>query len=262
MPLVTRAGDRGQLFRQATEPGGWLNGDMWVDTDNSNVAVNRSGTAQRIAPGTTAAGDVLFSNGVNTITSLAIGTAAQALVVNSGATAPEWGTITQLWSVLGDYEATEAEASHNFSFTAVDFDDDSKLVLVIDMQATAQLALLLRINEQTGSSYHFDGSRITGGAETLIDGSADSSFTIGSTSVINSADRNIGIIIDIQLAKGGVNDYPLIHSRGEFGNLAGTENVSGALIVNSTNIVDIDILTSTSTWKVGTRATLYKVARA
>ena len=51
MPLVTRTSQQGNLFRQAVEPPNWLNGDMWVDTDNAKVAVNRSGTAQRIAPG-------------------------------------------------------------------------------------------------------------------------------------------------------------------------------------------------------------------
>ena len=68
-----------------------------------------------------------------------------------------------LWTVLGDYEATVAEASHNFNFTAVDFDDDSELVLVMDISVTAALALLLRINSITTTNYFCDGRRIQAG---------------------------------------------------------------------------------------------------
>ncbi len=45
MPLVTRSNFNGNLFRQATEPSGWANGDLWVDTDDGTLYVNVSGTA-------------------------------------------------------------------------------------------------------------------------------------------------------------------------------------------------------------------------
>lgn len=41
-----------------------------------------------------AAGDLLYGTGSDAATRLSIGTAGQVLKVNSGATAPEWGTIT------------------------------------------------------------------------------------------------------------------------------------------------------------------------
>ena len=41
-----------------------------------------------------AAGDLLYGTGSDAVTRLGIGTAGQVLKVNSGATAPEWGTIT------------------------------------------------------------------------------------------------------------------------------------------------------------------------
>ena len=45
MPLVTRQANQGNLYRQADEPADWLNGDLWVDTDDGKVYVNISGTA-------------------------------------------------------------------------------------------------------------------------------------------------------------------------------------------------------------------------
>ncbi|MEE9215743.1 MAG: hypothetical protein V3U54_13390 [Thermodesulfobacteriota bacterium] len=71
MPLVTRQANQGRLFVQATEPADWLNGDLWVDTDNSNVFVNNSGTAVSIGVGT-------------------LGAATEVLTVNAGADEVEW----------------------------------------------------------------------------------------------------------------------------------------------------------------------------
>ena len=45
MPLVTRTAVSGNVYRQATEPSDWLNGDLWIDTDNGQAYVNVNGTA-------------------------------------------------------------------------------------------------------------------------------------------------------------------------------------------------------------------------
>ena len=52
------------------------------------MAVARGGTG--ISSYT--AGDVVYASGTTTLTKIAKGTAGQALVMNSGATAPEWGS--------------------------------------------------------------------------------------------------------------------------------------------------------------------------
>lgn len=51
MPLVTRTTQQGNLFRTATEPPNWQNGDLWVDTDDGKVYVNVSGTATELGSG-------------------------------------------------------------------------------------------------------------------------------------------------------------------------------------------------------------------
>jgi hypothetical protein len=64
----------------------------------STVPIASGGTGQTTATAafdalapTTTAGDVIYFNGTDNVR-LGIGTAGQALVVNSGATAPEWGS--------------------------------------------------------------------------------------------------------------------------------------------------------------------------
>jgi len=52
--------NQGNVFVQATEPTStWLNGDIWVDTDNGDLFVNFSGTANRKA----SLGDVIALGG-------------------------------------------------------------------------------------------------------------------------------------------------------------------------------------------------------
>ncbi len=45
MPLVTRNTEQGNLFKTASEPAGWQDGDLWSDTTANLVKVNVSGTA-------------------------------------------------------------------------------------------------------------------------------------------------------------------------------------------------------------------------
>lgn len=57
---------------------------------NPTVAV--SGNLSSLAGVSLAAGDVLYATGASTLVRLGIGTAGQVLRVNTGATAPEWGS--------------------------------------------------------------------------------------------------------------------------------------------------------------------------
>ena len=80
----------------------YYNGTDYVKISSINnagvVPITSGGTGQTtktaafdaLAP-TTTAGDTMYFNGTDVVR-LGIGTAGQALVVNSGATAPEWGT--------------------------------------------------------------------------------------------------------------------------------------------------------------------------
>ena len=59
-----------------------------------NNYLGASGSIEETAPAkVTTAGDIVYGTGANAIARLAVGTANQVLVVNSGATAPEWGSV-------------------------------------------------------------------------------------------------------------------------------------------------------------------------
>ena len=80
----------------------YYNGTDYVKVSStvpvSTVPISSGGTGQTTATAafdalapTTTAGDTMYFNGTDVVR-LGIGTAGQALVVNSGATAPEWGS--------------------------------------------------------------------------------------------------------------------------------------------------------------------------
>jgi len=167
-----------------------------------------------------------------------------------------------LWEVLGDYEAGIAEASHVFSFTAVDFDDDSKIVVVIDGTPTDALALQMRINTLATTVYFSDGRRITGGVETLIDINSANELQLGSSALINGGNNPFTGEAIIFLNKAGTQDRPAVISSFSSSGSLGGEVYASMVNSNEVSITDVEIRTSTSTWKIGTRITVYKVARA
>ena len=103
---------------------------LGTDISTSEIQDN-SVTGAKIAMGSDAAGDVLYYNGTDYVR-LGIGTAGQALVTNSGATAPEWGT--------GGATQILASGTHTSSGTGVNVIADISLagdigddMILIDM---------------------------------------------------------------------------------------------------------------------------------
>jgi len=60
------------------------------------------------------AGDVLYATGSTTLAKLAKGTAAQALVMNAGATAPEWGSGGIVWQTVITADPSNAVAGRGY----------------------------------------------------------------------------------------------------------------------------------------------------
>ena len=279
------------VFRQATAPANPSTGDIWIDTDNgimstyngsawveqsggaqgaafTNLSMNSAADALAYAASLqslmTGTGDILQSSGANTPARLAIGTANQVVAVNSGATALEYQTHTQnteIWSVLGDYEATSAESSHTFSFTAITFDDDSHLVLVIDGSCTLLLDLGVRVNAAT-TGYYGEGRRIVAGAEQLLDENDQTMAIVASDAMFGAVNQGATCIVKIMLSKSGNQDRPVMFAE-TFSSAISESEVTGWLQNTGTaNITDIIVRTSTSTWQIGTRITLFRVRRA
>lgn len=165
-------------------------------------------------------------------------------------------------TVIGDYEAAIAEASHSFTFTAVDFDDDSEVMIIIDGSVTAAAAIQVRINSEAGASYFQDGRRIASGVETLIDQNSENEFDVCSATMLQNGGDGFFAVIKISFNKSGTLDRPRIISESVGGSVLANEQVSGMFNVATATLTDIVMRTSTSTWDIGTRITVYKLSRA
>ncbi len=158
--------------------------------------------------------------------------------------------------VIETYKAASAEGSKTFSFPDISMDDVSKLILTLDGSTTGTLILKLTVNADTTSSYYSDGRNIAAGTETLIN--IDAAAYMQLFSAVGS-DAFAGTI-EFQIVTAHATDQVfmnvVLHSPG--GN---DTQWHGLLLTANTVISSIEITTSTSTWKAGTRFTLYKLLR-
>ncbi|KKK85118.1 hypothetical protein LCGC14_2776500, partial [marine sediment metagenome] len=170
----------------------------------------------------------------------------------------DW-VVTGLW-VPCWFPPVPQDTKASFTFSAVSFDDDSMLVMVIDMSPTATLALQLQMNSNTTANYFFGGYRILGGVQTLVSTPTQTSIEL-TNSAISTINANVFGIINFGVGKASTAPRPLV----TYKFLAGTTSVQdmvGSLVASDNEINEIIVKTSTSTWRIGTRMTLYKVARA
>ena len=167
-----------------------------------------------------------------------------------------------LWELIEDYEAGSAEASHTFTFTALDMDDHSELVLIMDISPTVILNLQCQVNGHVAANYQDIGvSTAQGGLNTVIDNTNQTAATLISSATLGAGNRSAFCETHFGLTKAGTGDNILFSSK-SMGLLTIQEVTGHSLDSAKTEISSIKILTSTSTWQTGTRMTLYKVKRA
>ena len=179
------------------------NGSSWVNVGNAgDITEVQAGTGISVASGTgpipvvtntmataiDAAGDLIYGTGADTFARLGIGTAGQVLKVNSGATAPEWGTVGGGGKVLQVVSATYSTATSSTSETYADTglsasitpSSASSKVLIL----TSQQLYVVRSSDEVGGCI-----RIMRGATSIYDpfGNRGAPFQLVYTSTQNGA---------------------------------------------------------------------------
>ena len=151
-------------------------------------------TVKNLNPETTA-GDISYrSSTTNVNTRLALGTAGQVLQVNSGATAPEWATISSGGMTL----ISETVASANSSITFSGISGSYKQLMLVwhgVRHSTTGSSFGLRLNNASTGIYLIQGLQYTGGvfnvagsSPTTLEGTSSSTagYAFG-TSTSNAA---------------------------------------------------------------------------
>ena len=105
----------------------------------------------------TTAGDIMYASSASNPARLALGTAGQVLKVNSGATAPEWGSVSAdaNWSLLNAGGTSLTGSS--VSITGISAKDKIMVFITGVSHTAGNKSVILRLNTDTGSNYGFFG---------------------------------------------------------------------------------------------------------
>jgi len=167
-----------------------------------------------------------------------------------------------LWQVIETYEAAIPEATHTFTFPAIDFDDDSFLMLAVDMGVTAALNLEILFDAFV-AAYFTDGSQINSSANNFTDiNAATEGQLVPTGGIFSEANAQVIMLVRIGISKAGNRDWTRADISFQGGGANGSGHFGVVCQASNASLTDIIIQTSASTWQVGTRMTLYRVNRA
>ena len=217
---------------------------------------------KNITQGSLSAGSLNFSDGVH-LQELAIGGAGQQLLVNAGATAPEWSTEHTAGSMqlIETYKAGVAEATHTFSFAALTPDDISALVLIYSMSATAALNLLMVVENIGGAGENETSiNRLDASANTPFQAADLTSVQLCSSTMLSAVDQTANGYAYIQNTDTGTK-RPCSTGSVSGQNTAALETFGACSFVGKDSFTTIEVKTSTSTWKADSIFSLYKILR-
>ena len=133
----------------------YYTGSAWANLDTTGMT----------NPMTTT-GDIIYSSPGSTPVRLGIGTAGQVLKVNSGATAPEWGTAASGggWTSLASGSLSGTSTSVNITTTGY----YQVVAFVKNVKCTTDFYLGFDLNTDSGSNYSFITQYGTNAGSTVV----------------------------------------------------------------------------------------------
>jgi hypothetical protein len=234
---------------------GWTTPDDTALVKDGAAAIRTLGssvdtTTKNLNPETTL-GDIAYrSSTANVKTRLGLGTAGQVLQVNSGATAPEWGTISAGGLTL---LSTTTLSGSSTSITGISSSYTNLLITVTD--AVGQYDnedVYLRVNTDTGNNYN-------NGYYRLFDTTSDGTNLFATSRILVARCTNSTSTIRKTNLAANIYNYTstgtrFITSYSTTG-LASTSNVtfsSGGAYIGGSAISSIQLTLSAGTWSSGT----------
>ena len=232
-------------------------------THDSNIVQDGGSlNMQNVTQGNLSAGSVTYSDGAH-LQELAIGVAGQQLIVNAGATAPEWSTehAQGTWQLIETYKAPGTASTYTFSFSALTPDDISALVLVYSMSCDAALNLQMVVEGINGAGENETNIlRVDGSASTAFQGAAATSVQLCSSTLLSADGNAANGWAYIQNTDTGTK-RPCCTGSVASQNSAAFESFGSCSFVAKNSFTEIIIQTSASTWKADSIFSLYKILR-
>jgi len=205
----------------------------------------------------TTQGDILYE-GASGLARLGQSTDGFVLTTKGASANPVWAAGGGgKWETVENHVATGTESTYTFDIDEAT-DDNSMLVLVYDLGATASFALQMVVNDVT--NYNADGSLINAGSQTIINVAGASEIEIASTTILSAGNATACGTVQIFTPDAGTT-RPLVLSQATGQNTSAIEFVSSLVVGSATSITKIVVQSSTSTWLANSKFTLYRVVR-
>jgi hypothetical protein len=194
----------------------------WINNDQGDITEVQAGVGISVASGTgpipiitnsstdliTTAGDLLYGTAADTVARLGIGTAGQVLKVNSGATAPEWGTAASASGLtLITRQTVTSAGDTGSSFAGIFTSTYDTYLVIIEGSANSLNMLHMQLKNAGGnvtssdyygnsayalynaSSFSFNNTNAAAAYNLLGATSADTRATIWINGVGNASER-------------------------------------------------------------------------
>ena len=226
-------------------------------THDSTIVQDGGSLAPNVTQFGLTAGSILYSDGSN-IQELAVGSASDALVVNGGATAPEWAAAGgSLYELVGT-TTTLITAPNGYNGLHLTFD-------AIDMTAVTELIALVSVKRGINSMGILWNSRTSGygyGGAVTTTAQVGTDFGAASTSMLELGHHAVGTYQagEFHLQLNEQDDS--IYAWGQMGGNGGGNFAGGYNSNSDTTIDSISWVESGQNMQAGTnRLTVYKVSR-
>jgi len=164
------------------------------------------------------------------------------------------------WTVLENFEALSSFTNRIFTISPpIDFSKDSMLALEMEIISGSGTSnrVFVSVNG-VGSGYFTDGVTIKAGVKTIIDESG-AFWEVVSSNVLVDIDDVVHVIMYFQLNQ--LNNKIKMQSFANGVNQTAHQVMSGGLDSSQTEINEIRVVPTSTSFKAGTRMTLYRIPR-
>lgn len=227
----------------------------------ANVKTAYDLAAAAIATSTvTTAGDLIYRN-ATVPTRLGIGTAGQVLKVNTGATAPEWGSATAGAANWVQISSPTVTAASSLSFTGLSGYKQLRLLMQGTVSSVANATAKVRFNANAGATaYQFNIARMAANAYGGDTTSGPDDAIVGNQWILLNTSGLNCLSLDVNDSNGtGYKAYS-VATQGTNGSSVQRTMFSGyGMFISTTAISSIDITLSSGTMTCNTNPILWGV---
>ena len=241
-----------------------LDADLTAVAALTTPATTISGAVQQSL--VDAAGDLIYATAADTVARLPLGTAAQVLRVNSGATAPEWAAASAgAVSVIARTVLGSDTASVDFTSIPATYETLMVTYLARGTGSNTWSRVWLRFNADSGSNYQYGSGGRVGASFTVVDAASGQAQMVVGLLPDASATAAYPAAGTLTVAGYGRTVFNKVVSCVDVSPASTANNaavMTGGLWASTAAVTQVTLLASSGNFVAGSVFTLYGIAGA